>query len=87
MKIRHAPWSRWFKTFYVNGSYAHELQIGSLVIQWFHEPWKEALFFDRLHFWRDRHWKGGKACSTTNGRGPSEDITQTTSNRPKFLGR
>jgi hypothetical protein len=55
--IRHAPWSKRFKTFYVNGSFAHELQIGPAVIQWFHEHWERAKFFGRLHIWKDRHWR------------------------------
>lgn len=29
----HAPWSRWFKTFFLRGSYAWELQVGPIVLQ------------------------------------------------------
>jgi hypothetical protein len=60
IKIRHAPWSKWLKTFYVNGSFAHEIQVGPVVAQWFHEPWERAIFFDRLHFWRDKFWRTKK---------------------------
>jgi hypothetical protein len=57
IKIRHAPWSKWLKTFYVNGSFAHEVQIGPAVVQWFHKPWERAKLFGRLHFWRDMYWR------------------------------
>lgn len=55
--IRHAPWSKKLKTFYVNGAFAHEVQIGPLVLQWFHERWERAKLFNRFHFWKDRYWK------------------------------
>lgn len=28
----HAPWSRWFKTFYLRGRHYHELQVGPWVV-------------------------------------------------------
>lgn len=40
--IRHAPWSKWFKTFYCNGNYAHELQVGPVVLQLFHHKFPGA---------------------------------------------
>lgn len=38
MPIHHAPWSRRFTTYYCNGWFAHEIQIGRTVIQWAHKP-------------------------------------------------
>lgn len=57
IKIRHAPWSEKLKTFYLNGSFAHEVQVGPLVFQWFHEKWEHAKLFKRFHFWKDRYWR------------------------------
>lgn len=52
--IRHAPWSKFFKTFYCHGNVAHELQVGPLVIQVFYISHPE---FGRLHVWRDMYWR------------------------------
>lgn len=67
MSIHHAPWSKWFKTFYCKGSYAHELQVGPVVIQWFYQPWyhddpakqrlRGRLFGHHLHVWCDAYWQ------------------------------
>lgn len=57
MKIHHAPWSKKFRTHWYKGTYAYEIQIGPMVIQWFYEPWDRATLFKRLNIWKDRYWR------------------------------
>lgn len=62
MNIHHAPWSRRFTTFYCRGQFAHELQIGPVVIQWFYESsdhrrCSTIYSRGRLHVWKDRYWR------------------------------
>lgn len=47
--IRHAPWSRRFKTFYVNGWHSHELQVGPIVVYVRHSDHKVTIK-------RDAYW-------------------------------
>lgn len=56
MHIHHAPWSRWFRTMAYRGAFAYELQVGPVVVQWFHvDPPDFA--HGRLLVWRDRFWR------------------------------
>lgn len=48
--IRHAPWSRWFRTHYCNGWHSHELQIGPVVIYVRHSDHKVTIRKDA--YWR-----------------------------------
>lgn len=52
--IRHAPWSRWFKTFYCHGYFSRELQVGPLVFQFAHKYHQST---GRLHVWHDKYWR------------------------------
>ena len=61
--LYHAPWSRRFKTFYCRGSWAHELQVGPIVIQVRRIGKPEVVGLEGLRptphvrVWRDRFWR------------------------------
>lgn len=50
-----APWTRYFKTFYLRGRYAHELQLGPIVIQILRrgQTWQ----FGCVNIWKDHFWR------------------------------
>lgn len=48
-KFYRAPWNRWFKTHFLKGSVAYELQVGPAVFM---------LHYSRkLTVWLDRYWR------------------------------
>jgi hypothetical protein len=62
MPIHHVPWSQRFLTLCCAGSYAYEVQVGPLVIQWFykhhkHKHPRRTRLLRRLHLWRDPYWR------------------------------
>lgn len=50
-----APWSRWFTTYYLRGVFAHEVQIGPLVMQVRRRNKQWA--FGLVHVWKDAYWR------------------------------
>lgn len=54
--IYRAPWSRRYRTMYVRGSVAYEVQVGSLVIQLFYQkPDRQLCGHGRFHVWQDHY--------------------------------
>lgn len=59
MKVHHAPWSRKYRTHWLKGQYAYELQVGSYVFQLFYQPSEfprtSMSYYSRFHVWRDQY--------------------------------
>ena len=56
-RIRRAPWDRRLTTFYCNGWFAHEIQVGKTVLQYAHKPVDRTIY--RCYFRRVLVWRAG----------------------------